>query len=224
LDQEEKMIPDKVTQLVDRLIAEAKELLRTATSGRHDMRYVTDRELLKKWSNEIILLHSVAGDIVRPWRTRLGHNGVLIGTDEVEHVLATLETIRFAISEGLLTKYQDLVFAEALSDIFQQASYLLSEGYFMAAGVLLRAVLEERLRLLTQRHKCVPPKANPTINDFNMALYGATPPIYDKTMMLNVTALAAVGNDAAHANPALRVEDVTRMKQGVGDFLTRFSM
>jgi len=215
------MIPDKVTQLVDRLISEAKELLRTAT--REQFSCITDQDLLKKWSNEIILLHSVAGEIVQPWRIRLGHNGIHIAANDVKQVLATLETIRYAISEGLLAKYQDLVYAEALSDLFAQGAYLLEQGYFVAAGVLFRAVLEERLRLLAQNHNCMPKKPNPTINDLNMALYGCNPPIYDKTMMLNITSLASIGNDAAHVNPNLRDTDVARMRDGVRDFLVRFS-
>jgi len=44
-----------------------------------------------------------------------------------------------------------------------------------------------------------------------MSLYKHDPPVYDKNMMLNVQALAGVGNDAAHNNPKLKQEDVKRL-------------
>ena len=56
-----------------------------------------------------------------------------------------------------------------------------------------------------------------------MSLYKATPPVYNKSMMLHITAIAAIGNDAAHNKPALKDEDVERLAAGVEDFLARYS-
>jgi hypothetical protein len=39
--------------------------------------------------------------------------------------------------------------------------------------------------------------------------------------MLHVTAMAAVGNDAAHNSPTLRREDVDRFLRDVREFLVR---
>jgi hypothetical protein len=218
------MTPDKVTKLIERLISEAKRLLSTSYGGGYNsLRCISDTDGLKRWSNELILLHSVAGSIIKPWKTRLGHNGIHIASKEVESVLATLETIKYAIDEGLLVRFEDLVIAETLTDLFTQGEYLLSNGYFIAAGVLFRAVLEERLRILCDRNGCTPTKKNPTIGDFNIALYSFDPPVYDKSMMHNITAIAAVGNDAAHNNPALKIEDVIRMKENTKDFMIRYS-
>jgi len=63
---------------------------------------------------------------------------------------------------------------------------------------------------------------NATINDYNQALYGQTPPVYDKSMMLNVQALASVGNDAAHNETGLSKDDVKRLMDGLLAFLARF--
>jgi hypothetical protein len=56
-----------------------------------------------------------------------------------------------------------------------------------------------------------------------MELYKSSPPVYDKSMMLHVTAIAAIGNDAAHNSPNLKKEDVERLAKGVQDFLAKFS-
>ena len=108
------------------------------------------------------------------------------------------------MDEGLLVKYEDLIFAEAFADLYEQGQHLFSQGYFLAAGVVFRAVLEEHLRHLCERNECTPVKEKPTINDLNMALYKCDSPVYEKSVMLHVTALAAVGNDAAHNNPELK--------------------
>ena len=56
--------------------------------------------------------------------------------------------------------------AEAFESLLEQADYLLSEGYFLAAGVLGRAVLEEHLRKWCDLKAYSPAKQRPTINDF----------------------------------------------------------
>jgi hypothetical protein len=137
--------------------------------------------------------------------------------------ISALETIKDAIDQGLLNSFEDLVYAQAFSDLYEQGEYLLSQGYFLASGVIFRAVLEERLRRLCEQNTCMPQTMRPTINDLNIALYKHEPPIYDKSMMLNVTALASVGNDAAHNHPNLKSEDVQRLKNGLLDFLAKFS-
>ncbi len=141
----------------------------------------------------------------------------------MEYPLSTLRTIKFAIEQGLLTRFEDLVIADTFADLNEQGAYLLEQGYFLAAGAIFRAVLEEKLRKLCIRHKCQPNKTRPTINDYNQALYTSSPPVYDKNMMLHVTSLAAVGNDAAHNDPKLNKQDVERLMKGLQDFLARYS-
>jgi len=100
---------------------------------------------------------------------------------------------------------------------------LLGQGYYLAAGVVFRAVLEAQQKNVCLQNSCIPKKERPTINDLNQALYKHEPPIYGKSMMLNVTSLAAVGNDAAHNNPDLKQDDVARLMNGVLEFLSQHS-
>ncbi len=78
----------------------------------------------------------------------------------------------------------------------EQAEHLLDKGYSLAASVLGRAVLEEHLRKLCDRHGCLPANRL-TINDLSQALYKGQH--LDKIGMQQVTAMAAVANDCAHA-------------------------
>lgn len=126
-----------------------------------------------------------------------------------------------SLEEGLLIRFEDLVLAEAFSDLSEQAEYLFSQGYFLASGVITRAILEERLRRLCVNHDCTPDRERPTLSDLNTALYKKT--VYDKITFKHVDALGAVGNHAAHNNPDLNKEDVRRMIDGVQAFLLRFS-
>lgn len=209
---------DKLNLLLDRLIKEGDLLIEKVSSN-----MIHDHEGVRRWSNDLILFCSLADDLILPWKARLSHNGFVIAPEAVRQPLSALKTIRAAIAEGLLTRYADLVIADTFADLTEQAEHLLSQGYFLASGVIFRAVLEERLRNMCVRNGVMPSKPRPTINDFNAALYSASPPIYDKSMMLHVTALAAIGNDAAHNAPTLKREDVDRLANSVRDFLARFS-
>lgn len=215
--------PKKINDLLEKLINDAKLLIRSGKEADYDTDFVHDKEGLRRWSNDLILFNSIAGDIVKPWKDRLKHNGTVIMISEVEKPLAALETIKYAIGNDLLMKFSELIYAEALSDLFEQGKNLLAQGYFLAAGVIFRAVLEERLRKLCTKNKCTPKKKHATINDLNIALYKCTPSVYNKSMMQNITSLASIGNDAAHNKPSLLEKDVERLENGVLDFLCRYS-
>jgi hypothetical protein len=214
--------PQQLRNLLERLIADGESLVHSAVAVRYG-KHINDSKRLMSWADELTLFVAIAGNLVDPWTSLLKHTGLAIGVGEVERPLSALKTIKFAMDDGLLTTYHNLVFAEALGDLMEQGDYLLGNGYFLAAGVIYRAVLEERLRGLCAQNNCLPKKPKPTVGDFNQALYTNTPPIYDKTMMLNVTALAAVGNDAAHNNPTLTRLDVERLGRGLTEFLSRYS-
>ncbi len=216
-------VSEQINSILQKLIDDGNRLVNTGHNNKAGGREISDREGLRRWSNELVLFKSIAGNIIRPWERRLRHNGVVIMARELEYPISALETIKDAIDQGLLNSFEDLVYAQAFSDLYEQGEYLLSQGYFLASGVIFRAVLEERLRRLCEQNTCMPQATRPTINDLNIALYKHDPPIYDKSMMLNVTALASVGNDAAHNNPNLKSEDVQRLKNGLLDFLAKFS-
>lgn len=210
--------PQKLVDLIDKLIQDAYRMLESTYGDS-----IQDRNSLRLWSNELILLRNIGGKMLAPWAPRLAHGGVLIPTVYMQDPLAALETVKYAIENGLLTSYRDLVMAEAFSDLFEQGQCLLNEGYFLAAGVIFRAVLEERLRELCVGANCMPGKDRPTLADLNQALYRCETVQYDKAMMLNVTALAAVGNDAAHNKESLKREDVERLMRGTLEFISRYA-
>lgn len=214
----------KLTFLLDKLIADGAALVESSRSSRSGVLLeIPNREGIRIWANELVLFKSLAGELVKPWNDRLQHNGHVIITGDMEYPLSALRTIKFAIEQGLLTRFEDLVIADTFADLSEQGAYLLEHGYFLAAGAIFRAVLEEKLRMLCIRNKCQPTKARPTITDYNQALYTASPPVYDKNMMLHVTSLAAIGNDAAHNDPKLNKQDVERLMKGLQDFLARHS-
>lgn len=134
-------------------------------------------------------------------------------------IIGTLEAIAEALKGGLLITVEDLVYAEAFNHLLDQADYLLSQNYFLAAGVLGRAVLEEHLRNWCQHKNFVPAKPKPTVNDFNQELYKKNE--YSVSVMKHIEAMAAIGNDAAHNKPELTRDAVDRLLRDVRAFLAQ---
>jgi hypothetical protein len=123
--------------------------------------------------------------------------------------LGTLEALKHQLEHGYLEKYSDLVRADTLADLLEQAEQLHDGGYHVAAAVVARAVLEEHLRTTCAALGCSPMRSRPTVNDFNQALYAHQH--YSKTKLKHIEALAATGNAAAHNEPGLASSDVARL-------------
>ena len=140
---------------------------------------------------------------------------------------ANASTILEAIQKGRFNRIDEIVTAEVLGGLRGHAEQLSSGGFHLAAAVVLRAVLEERLRLLCESRDCSPDKAKPTLEDFNQALYkhGKDHPEsgYTRATMTWVQAMAAVGNDAAHNLREITRVDAERMLGDVDRFLAQFS-
>ena len=109
----------------------------------------------------------------------------------------------------------------AFTTLSEQAEYLLDQGYFLASGVILRAVLEERLRSLCQHRLISFNKANPTLNDYNTELYRAR--IYDKILLKEIDTLIAIGNEAAHNDAGFTVDKAKQLNNGVKSILLKLS-
>jgi len=211
--------PKKFTDLLDKVIQDGHKLLETVQINDH----INDPKGLRRWSNELILLQKLGYGLIAPWSDRISHNGVIIASRSVQLPLAALETIKYAIEEGLLTSYKDLILAEEFSNLFEHACHLQTQGYYLAAAVVFRAVLEEKLRELCLSNECMPERNNPTINDYNQALYKNPKSMYDKVTMLHVTALAAIGNKAAHNEGQIGQEEIERLNTGTLEFLSKYS-
>ena len=200
---------ERVLQFVDKLLVEADALMRHRPLDRW-MTFVANCRLLAE----------MLGDAGKPWKPILNNNHPQ-GETALLVLNGTLVAIRDAIANDLLHRLEDFVNAETFDDLLEQADYLFNRSYFMAAGVLGRAVLEERLRKWCHRAGILPTKPHPTINDYNQAIYLAN--LYDKITMKHVDAMAAVGNDAAHGKKAEK-DDIERLLRDVRDFLARHPM
>jgi len=151
---------------------------------------------------------SMFRDVFYPKWPRPGHITAMVGT---------LLGIKSSIEHGFLNRVENLILADAFSDLLGQAQHLFEKQYFLAAGILGRAVLESHLRKWCERAGCLPQKDKATLDDYKSELYRANH--LGKTEMKHVEGMTAIGNDAAHANPSLTLEQVERLLEGLTEFL-----
>lgn len=71
--------PQKLVDLIDKLIQDAYRMLESTYGDS-----IQDRNSLRLWSNELILLRNIGGKMLAPWAPRLAHCGVLIPTVYVQ--------------------------------------------------------------------------------------------------------------------------------------------
>lgn len=215
---------DLIIAFATDLIAEGVELQATTfsrkTSATTSAAFV-DYQAFQKWRTSCKVLLSQLGPLSDPWASVLGGDRVRNHLITVKGMIGALESISENATRGRLASFEDIVFAEAFVNLSDQGTHLLSKGYAMAAGVIYRAVLEERLRRLCDSCQCAPEKDRATIADYNQALYKAQ--VYNKITMKSIEMMAAVGNSAAHAKTELSTADVTRLRDSLSDFLARFA-
>ena len=173
-----------------------------------------------KWKSSCKLLLMQLGAFSKPWAPVLDLNAPMNNIGTVQAMIGALESISVNVACGRLATFEDIVFAEAFANLTEQAEYLLDKEYFLAAGVIFRAILEERLRRMCQSHSETLQKERPTIVDYNQALYKAK--IYDKITFKNVDAMSAVGNSAAHNDGNMTIDDVKRLRTNLVDFLAKY--
>ncbi len=214
----------RLKQLLDQLISEGEAVL--GTQWQPQGRWVTtpptyvDLAAFKTWRAKCKHLFSMLGHFGRPWQDDLTANWTNLSVFAIS-TQSTLQAIASLERDGLLIQLEDLVFADAFANLLEQSEHLQTQGYSLAAGVILRAVLEERLRRLCDQHGLVIKKAKSTLADYNTALYKGS--IYDKIMFKEIEALIAIGNAAAHNEPSLKTDSVARLHDGVVRVLQRFS-
>lgn len=125
------------------------------------------------------------------------------------------------VDAGRLRNLKNLVRAEVFVGFLEQAEYLLSEGFHLPAAVLAGAVLEDHLRKLCDKHKIArPPK--PKLETMNVELCKAG--AYNSLKQKQVTAWAAVRNNAAHGKPEqFTAADVKSLINDVLRFIDEFA-
>lgn len=205
----------RVHDLIDKLVVDGATLITQTPNGDF-----VKAQAYSAWRARCKLLASLLGPTGQVWASDLAL-GLHPDPHEIVRTNGLLKGIKQSAEEGLLLRIEDLVLADAFSNLLEQAEYLLGQGYFLAAGVILRAVLEERLRGLCDRHGLTLARPKPTLNDYNQELYKAT--VYDKLTFKELDALVAIGNDAAHNAPTLTREHVDRLLDGATRFLTKFA-
>ncbi|MDB6116784.1 MAG: hypothetical protein JWO08_565 [Verrucomicrobiaceae bacterium] len=133
--------------------------------------------------------------------------------------IGTLEHLQLALRSGLLGNTGELVRAEVFLGLLEQAECLNESGYFIAAGVLARAVLQEHLKAWAEQACVILQTDQPTLDDFTGALHESK--IYPLTVMKHIEAMAAIGNSATHNKEELTQDEVTQLLTEVRDFVCK---
>jgi hypothetical protein len=139
----------------------------------------------------------------------------------VWQTLGVLKAARDLGAKRLLFKVRELVSSEILESLVDQANYLQSKGFFLASGVIYRAVLEQHLRDICANNDIELEKEKPTLGDFVSTLYKVER--ISRSEMKWLDSLASIGNDAAHNKPELKEEDVIRLGNDIPSVLTRIA-
>ena len=200
---------EKLIRICEALISEADTVEATQFETKTSYTKFVDMTTLHKWWGKVKSFGYQLGVAARPWAITFDSEPEQNSLVFAMKVHGVLEAIKHELENDHLESFTQLVRAETLADLLDQADHLNQKGYYLAGGVLGRAVLEEHLRNTCDLLSCMPPKTKPTINDYNMALYGIDH--YTKTRMKQVDALASIGNDAAHNKPELTKEDVKKL-------------
>jgi len=131
-----------------------------------------------------------------------------------------LKALRDDYASGRLLSIQERIHSDVFSDFLETAEYLIGdEGLKDPAAVLAGGVLEQHLRKLCDKNGiAIPPK--PKLDTMNADL--AKQGVYGKNDQKQVTAWAAIRNDAAHAQYSnYTAEQVKLMIAWVRDFIGR---
>ncbi len=179
-------------------------------------------KVLHRWWAKVKSFAFQLGSAARPWNSTFAKEPEVNTLAFVEEILGTLEAIKYEIENDHLATVTQVIKAETLADLLEQAEHLDKNGYFLAAGVIGRSVLEEHLRNLCELQDCNPDKPRPTINDFNQALYKRE--YFSKTRLKHVEVLASIGNDAAHNKSELEAGDIKKLLMDLPGFIEQTSV
>jgi hypothetical protein len=206
----------------ERLLSAVQDLIKEGIQVQETMlnvhqRPYADVKLFSQWlpgcRNLMRILGTSANAFNEPFEDAVGFSE----EHRCHAMLGALKALEVAISKDLLQTVQELVFAEAFTDLLEQAEELSEKGYSLAAGVICRAVFEEHLRKLCDVNRCLPP-GKPTIDPLKQELVKAG--VFTKIDAKNVDAIAGEGNHCAHNNqPPLTMEQIKGLIQKLQSFL-----
>jgi hypothetical protein len=221
LKQERQMTDDLLLKEVRRLIAEGRNVTSTRfDAGMRGVSYLggrpiaVDLQAFSRWQGGCKNLMRMLGALSAPWTDAFNGNN---RASNATKMLGNLEAIEQAVTNNLLRSVEDLVRAESFDSLRDQAEFLHQQGFFLAAGVLGRAVLEEHLRNWVANSALPISKIRPTLNDFKEILYKDKR--FSLSVMKHIESMAAVGNDAAHNKQQLTADEVSRLLRDVREFI-----
>jgi hypothetical protein len=215
----------RLLKVADELLVEGQGVLESESELPYISVKIVDAQKMAKWEAGLRHLLHLIGAHAAAWTQTLERPTWEDGPTYAKRLLGTLEAVRQVIDQDLLLTVEHLVMAEAFADLLEQADYLLRGGYFIAAGVLGRAVLEEHLRKWGQHAGCVytkhdgTPNTKPTMADFYGELTKGGQ--LSKLERKNVEDMAGIGNDCAHNKGTATKADVERLLRDVREFLVR---
>ncbi|MBC8386077.1 MAG: hypothetical protein H8E57_11225 [Candidatus Cloacimonetes bacterium] len=175
-------------------------------------------EGFEKWKSNCNVLLNILGDLSDPWNEIFKTDNINTLTN-TKSMIGGLKSIKDNLGKGYLIRIEDLIFAEAFSNLIEQSEYLYSQNYFLAAGVIGRAVLEEKLRNLCESQRVVFSKSRPTLSDYNIELYKAK--FYSKPELKKIDYLISIGNNAAHNQPVTK-DEIGRLIKEVKKILAKY--
>lgn len=210
----------ELKEFVDDLIAEANDVAATRQGGEWGS-WIGDNEKLQRFAASCRLLVAKLGSFGAVWDQML-QVPPNTNLEFFETMRGALGSIQAAMAKGRLSTVEQLVSADVLGDLLEHAEELLKSNYRLAAAIVLRAVLEERLRKLCEANNCLPTNARPTIESFKQSLYSAQ--VIDKLILKDIDWMAAVGNAAAHHLKEYKDDDVPLLYERMVTFLSRFSV
>jgi hypothetical protein len=215
---------NKVLELCDKCIKEGELLLeaKTEEGSYHGISITSkvDFQTFHKWRYNCKVLLNMLQEKVTPWKGSFDNSQKSLALNAKKN-MSILLSIKESIEGGYLVKVEKLVYAEAFINLIEQAEYLYDKSYYLASGVLCRAVLEEKLRNLIYFFEIEIDKDKPTLNDFNIALYKAE--FYNKIEMKNIDHLISMGNHAAHnVQPSLTKDETKSLLKGVMNILRKY--
>ena len=134
---------DKLLKINEDLIEEAKAVVEsqfnTDVIGAPTF---VDLQLLHKWWGKVKSFGHQLSTAAKPWQDMFSADPQRNTLAFTKMVLGTLEAIQHELDNDHLETITQLVKAETLADLLDQAEHLFENGYHLAAGVIGRAVLE----------------------------------------------------------------------------------
>lgn len=137
--------------------------------------------------------------------------------ESVRAGLGILQAVLEDIDQGFIETVRQLMAAELLSDLFEQAEHLLEYGYTAPAASLAGAVLENGLRSIAKRNE-IQTRDRDDLSTLNQKV--ADKEIYNRLVQKKVQVWTAVRNSADHGRfDEFNVSDVRELIQGAQSFL-----